>query len=94
MFLQSCAINCSADLRPDEKGSKTEVAVLKLLEKFGEKYEKWRDDFPTDKMFPFSSARKRMSSIIISNGKRIMLVKGASEMVLASCNKFHSKTTG
>lgn len=35
-----------------------------------------------------------MSSIINSDGKRILLVKGASEMVLASCNLFHSKKTG
>lgn len=45
-------------------------------------------------MFPFSSARKRMSSLIHSDGKRILLVKGASEMVLASCNKFLSKKSG
>lgn len=38
--------------------------------------------------------RKRMSSVINSDGKRILLVKGASEMVLASCNKFISKKTG
>lgn len=94
LFLQSCAINCSADLRPEEKGSKTEVAVLKLLEKFGEKYEKWREDFQAEQTFPFSSARKRMSSIINSDGKRIILIKGASELVLAACTKLLSKETG
>lgn len=35
-----------------------------------------------------------MSTIINTGGKRILLVKGASEMVLASCNKFISKKTG
>ena len=65
-----------------------------MIEKFGEKYEKWRESYPVDKMFPFSSARKRMSSIIHVDGKKIMLVKGASEIVLASCNKFHSKKNG
>jgi len=92
--LQSCAINCSADLRPDEKGSKTEVAVLRMIEKFNEKYEDWREEFQPELFFPFSSARKRMSIVINSEGKRVMLVKGASEMVLASCNKFLSKNTG
>lgn len=28
LFLMSCAVNSSAALRPDEKGSKTEVAIL------------------------------------------------------------------
>jgi len=81
-------------LRPDEKGSKTEVAVLRLIEKFNEKYEAWREEFQPELFFPFSSARKRMSIVINSDGKRVMLVKGASEMVLASCNKFLSKNTG
>lgn len=35
-----------------------------------------------------------MSSIINCDGKRIMILKGASEIVLSSCNKFHSKKTG
>lgn len=41
---------------------------------------------------PFSSARKRMSIIIKdpASGKTIMLSKGASEMVLRACNKFHN----
>ncbi|KAL4441620.1 hypothetical protein ABPG74_021552 [Tetrahymena malaccensis] len=91
LFLQSCAINCSADLRPAEKGSKTEVAVLKLLEKFDQNYETWREKYIPELTFPFSSARKRMSTVINSDGKRILLVKGASELVLAACNKFISK---
>lgn len=35
-----------------------------------------------------------MSVVINSDGKKILLVKGASEMVLASCNKFLPKSTG
>lgn len=42
---------------------------------------------------PFSSARKRMSIVINVNGKKRMFVKGASEIILRSCNKFHSKKT-
>jgi len=33
LFLQSCAVNSSAILHPEEKGSKTETAVLKFLMK-------------------------------------------------------------
>lgn len=32
--------------------------------------------------FPFNSERKRMSSLIELDGKKIMLLKGASEIVL------------
>ncbi len=28
LYLMACAVNSSAQLRPDEKGSKTEVAIL------------------------------------------------------------------
>lgn len=39
LFKMSCAVNSSAALRPDEKGSKTEVAILQALDKFGFPYE-------------------------------------------------------
>lgn len=38
------ACNCSALLRPEEKGSKTEVALLKFLDKTGIKYENIREN--------------------------------------------------
>jgi len=41
---------------------------------------------------PFSSSRKRMSHLLNVNGKKRLVVKGASEMVLSCCNKFHEKT--
>jgi len=41
---------------------------------------------------PFSSARKRMSIIVVDpkTKKKIMLSKGASEMVFGACNKYHN----
>lgn len=39
-------------------------------------------------MMPFSSARKRMGIIINFDNKKILLSKGASEMVLTACTKF------
>jgi Ca2+ transporting ATPase len=39
LFLQATCCNSSAELRPAEKGSKTEVAILKFIEKTGIKYE-------------------------------------------------------
>jgi magnesium-transporting ATPase (P-type) len=39
--------------------------------------------------FPFSSARKRMSVIVNFKGENYIFVKGASEMVLGTCDKLH-----
>jgi magnesium-transporting ATPase (P-type) len=40
--------------------------------------------------FPFSSARKRMSVIVNYKGENLIFVKGASEMVLSTCNKWYN----
>lgn len=73
-----------------QKGSKTEVALLEFVERCGQNYEKLKEQFPPVKKYPFTSSRKRMSTFIESNGQQIMLVKGASEMVLESCSQLHS----
>ena len=54
--------------------------------------EKYKDVF---QKMPFSSARKRMSIIVIdpNTKKKIMLTKGASEMVFKSCSKYHNMQT-
>ena len=51
----------------------------------GHNYENMRKETKIEKLIPFNSERKRMSTIINENGKRIMLLKGASEIVLAAC---------
>ena len=82
-------------LRPEPKGSKTEIALLEFIEKCGINYEKERERNPTSIKFPFSSARKRMSMVLeLEEGKRRLVCKGASEMVLAACSHYHSKATG
>ena len=91
----SCAVNTSAEIRPDEKGSKTEIAILRALDKFGCPFEEIKKKYPVIlKKIPFSSARKRMSVIVQDqSGKHIMLTKGASELILASCSYFHNMVT-
>jgi len=82
-------------LRPEPKGSKTEIALLEFIEKCGFNYEKERDKYPASIKFPFSSGRKRMSMVLeLEGGKRRLVCKGASEMVLAACNSYHSKASG
>lgn len=77
-------------IRPEEKGSKTEVAMILFAEKCGIIYEKEREIHVANMKIPFSSKRKRMAMII---GKRLV-IKGASEIILEGCNKLHSKSRG
>ncbi|EAS05962.2 calcium-translocating P-type ATPase, PMCA-type protein (macronuclear) [Tetrahymena thermophila SB210] len=96
IFKEQIAVNSAALLRPSQKGSKTEIAALKLLELAGYNYEDIRNQFQAEHKFPFNSKRKRMSVIVkvksLNGGTtRRIYVKGASELVLASCTKWHKK---
>jgi Ca2+ transporting ATPase len=57
-------VNSTALLFPEEKGSSTEIAMLKYFQKMGVNYEDERNKYPTKVKFPFSSARKRMSVMV------------------------------
>ena len=64
LFTEQVALNSAAMLRPSEKGSKTEIAALKLIELAGVNYETIREAHEILHKFPFSSKRKRMSVIV------------------------------
>lgn len=49
--------------------------------------------YPTIMKFPFNSKRKRMSSIVDYKGTKILLVKGASEMILECCDTWYNQET-
>jgi len=96
LIKQALACNGTATLVP-YVGSKTEIALLEYLQNRGEDYNTLRSQYITQSsiMFPFSSQRKRMSSILdnVENGlpsKKRMHIKGASEIVLESCSHYHS----
>lgn len=93
LFLESCAINSNAEIEP-KKGSATEIAILKMLRKMGFDYQELRKKTSIIKSIPFNSERKRMSTIINFEGKKIVLLKGASEIVLASCNQWMTSSNG
>lgn len=78
LFLISTCVNSTALLRPEEKGSSTEISMIKLAEQMQYNYEEIRKKYPTLLKYPFSSARKRMSSIIEFNNKKVLFIKGAS----------------
>ena len=65
LIKQALACNSSALLRP-RCGSVTEIALLEFLERFGEDYEEIRNQYihGSKIIYPFTSQRKRMSTII------------------------------
>lgn len=90
LFSQSLATNTQGNLN---EASATELAMLKMLNKFGTDFEMVREQHKGHKLvrFPFTSKRKKMSTILDNitdqeNGhtKRIHS-KGAAEIVLALC---------
>jgi P-type Ca2+ transporter type 2C len=69
------------------KGDPTEGALVVTAEKAGLSKEELEEQEPRVFEVPFSSERKRMTTIHTKNGKRIAYMKGAPEMVLERCSK-------
>jgi Ca2+ transporting ATPase len=72
-------------------GNKTEIALLEWITQCGYNAEEMRakhimDD---DLRYPFSSSRKRMTTMVDYNGEKILMVKGASEYVMNACENMH-----
>ncbi|KAF9114743.1 hypothetical protein BGX27_009967 [Mortierella sp. AM989] len=92
---EAIAINSSAFESEDENGklsfigSKTEVAMLDFSKKIGgADYRKLREAVPVTHMYPFSSERKSMATIVQMGPKKFRLhAKGASEIIMKRCNK-------
>ncbi|KAI8597204.1 PMCA-type calcium-translocating P-type ATPase [Dissophora ornata] len=92
---EAIAINSSAFESEDDKGnlsfigSKTEVALLDFSKKIGgTDYRKLREAVPVAHLFPFSSERKSMATIVQMGPKKFRLhAKGASEIIMKRCNK-------
>lgn len=86
----NAAVNSTANLdQKDGKsiviGNTTEGALLRWARQSGVEYAERRGTFPLRYQMHFSSERKRMVSVIESSGRLHLLVKGAPEIVLASC---------
>ncbi|KAG0366024.1 hypothetical protein BGZ54_005918 [Gamsiella multidivaricata] len=92
---EAIAINSSAFESEDEKGnlsfigSKTEVAMLDFSKKIGgADYRQLRDSVPVVHLYPFSSERKSMATIVQMGPKKFRLhAKGASEIIMKRCEK-------
>ena len=75
-------------------GNKTEHGLINFVKRIGRDYQAIRKpyDSRTRRIYPFSSVKKHMTAIVRKDGKWLVLVKGASEMVLEDCNALHSRT--
>ncbi|GJJ68799.1 P-type Ca2+ transporter type 2B [Entomortierella parvispora] len=92
---EAIAINSSAFESEDDKGelafigSKTEVAMLDFSKRIGgADYRRLREAAPVVHLYPFSSERKSMATIVQMGPKQFRLhAKGASEIIMKRCNK-------
>lgn len=94
LFKIASMVNSTAQLQPEEKGSSTEIAILKYFKRMGVDYEEYKNQFDIKFKMPFSSTRKRMSIVFEHKGKASLFIKGASEIVLESCRQWHNSSTG
>lgn len=78
LFKIASLVNSTALLKPEEKGSSTEIAVLKYFEKMSVDYEEYRTRYEPKVKFPFSSSRKRMSIVTEYQDNLHLFIKGAS----------------
>ena len=102
LFHESIAVNSTAFLekaeneKPHGVGNPTEVALLLWLYEQGVDYLKLREEAEIIDQLTFSTERKYMATLVHSkvNGKRMLYVKGAPEIVLSLCDepKIGSKT--
>jgi len=98
---EAIACNSKAEIGFDAKkgkpneiiGNKTEGALLLFVRSLGCDYRDLRDQVPLIKAYPFSSAKKRMSSIVqvedsAEKSRRRLYSKGASETMLQLCSSY------
>ncbi|EFA79442.1 hypothetical protein PPL_07860 [Heterostelium album PN500] len=73
-------------------GSKTECALLKFAQVFGADYQAARATANIKKLYPFTSAKKKMGVLIQQeNGHYRLYTKGASEIILSQCTTYFDK---
>ena len=94
MLLQGGLLCSDAVLEEKEgkwiiKGDPTEGALVVAAVKVGLRETEMRLENPRVEEFPFSSERKRMTTIHdMNDGKRVAFMKGAPEIVLERCTHF------
>ncbi|EGD77771.1 plasma membrane calcium ATPase [Salpingoeca rosetta] len=101
LLYNSIAVNSTAYESINEEGvvtfvgSRTECALLGFLGTLGQDYTKIREATEVEKVYSFSSDKKRMSTVVSSSGtpvsgegKNIQHVKGAAEVLLEMSTRY------
>lgn len=88
------SINSEGVEEIEEKGSSTELAVIKYFEKMNVGFQTYRDMYEVKHKFPFSSSRKRMSVVVNYKDNASLFTKGASEIVLSTCTQWYNSQNG
>lgn len=86
----SAYLDCFDDGKIKVIGNPTEGALLLWLKDEGYDYIKYRNETEVLEKLPFTTENKYMATVIFSNvfKKKILLVKGAPEIVLQMCTSF------
>ena len=98
VIYESLAVNSTAQLnltgeKPEVLGNPTEGALLLWLHSRGVDYNVIRDHTKRLEEIPFSTERKYMATIVKNyEGKKILYVKGAPEIVFSMCDNTEGVT--
>ena len=81
--------------KPSGVGNPTEVALLLWLNAQGKNYAQLREEAKVINQLTFSTERKYMATLVQSpiQGKKVLYIKGAPEIVLGKCEGISSETS-
>jgi Ca2+-transporting ATPase len=95
LFIEAIAINSNAYSHYNEEkkkveyvGSSSECALLQMLPRWEARYADIRQANPSVVLHEFSSARKKMSTVVAHDGRFRAFVKGAPDFVLRGANRY------
>jgi len=93
-FNSALALNSTAHIDEEGKGigNPTEVALLLWLRNQNIDYRQLRNADAIERQLPFSTERKYMATIARIGGRRLLLVKGAPEIVIKFCKLGQERT--
>ena len=83
LVLMALLCNDSVTMDSKEIGDPTEIALVNLGEVYDLDELKIRDEYPRVGELPFDSDRKLMSTVNKVNGKKLMITKGAMDVLLS-----------
>lgn len=96
LFVKNVCFNSSASFSIVEgietfTGNRTEIALLKFVKEWGYDYENIRNKKQILYQIPFNSKIKKMMTVVRDNENLFLLVKGATESILETCEQYISR---